>query len=145
MASSKINPLKTYTYETVILERHLDSFGHVNNAVYLELFEEARWDFITKNGWGLERIKEEARGPVILSASVQFKKELKNRSNIKIVSHFEGMKNRLVMVIAQAIYGEDGELCASAIFESGMMDLLKRKLIAPPDDYVVAMGGEVVL
>jgi acyl-CoA thioesterase FadM len=25
-------------------ERNLDSCGHVNNAAYLQIFEEARWD-----------------------------------------------------------------------------------------------------
>ena len=42
---SMINPI--YEYEKTILEQHLDTFGHVNNAAYLVLYEEARWDFIT--------------------------------------------------------------------------------------------------
>ena len=31
-----------YEYDKTILEQHLDTFGHVNNAVYLSLYEEAR-------------------------------------------------------------------------------------------------------
>ena len=39
-----------HEYEVVIREHHLDVFGHVNHAVYLELFEEARWELVTANG-----------------------------------------------------------------------------------------------
>src|SRR5579864_8644527 len=34
-------------------ESQLDSFGHLNNARYLELFEQARWDVITERGSAL--------------------------------------------------------------------------------------------
>ena len=61
---------KKFEYQTQIIESHLDSFEHVNNAVYLELYEEARWDFITTGGFGLSRIKEEGIGPVILDLQV---------------------------------------------------------------------------
>lgn len=32
---------KIFTYPMLIKESHLDSFGHMNNATYLELFENA--------------------------------------------------------------------------------------------------------
>jgi len=38
-----------HEYEILIKEHHLDSFGHVNNAVYLELFEEA-YDIAEETG-----------------------------------------------------------------------------------------------
>ncbi len=56
-------PYPKATYEVLILESYLDSFGHVNNAAYLTLFEEARWDFITKNGYGLNKVLETPARP----------------------------------------------------------------------------------
>jgi len=47
-----------FEYEVQIKEMHLDSFGHVNNAAYVMLYEEARWDFITRNGFGLDYVLE---------------------------------------------------------------------------------------
>lgn len=32
-----------HEYPVVIREHHLDTFGHVNNAAYLDILEEARW------------------------------------------------------------------------------------------------------
>ena len=45
-----------FSYPLIIKEMDLDTFGHVNNARYLTLFEDARWDLITKNGYGLKKI-----------------------------------------------------------------------------------------
>ena len=59
-----------FTFEKMITEIHLDSFGHVNNAMYLQLLEEARWDFIHKRGFGLGVIQEKKIGPVILDLSI---------------------------------------------------------------------------
>ena len=49
-------PGTVHEYELLIHEAHLDTFGHVNNAKYLEVLEEARWDFITRNGYGLDEV-----------------------------------------------------------------------------------------
>ena len=42
-----------FVYYLIIRESHLDTFGHLNNATYLQLFEEARWDYITNRGFGV--------------------------------------------------------------------------------------------
>ena len=73
-----------HEYEVLIIERHLDTFGHVNNATYLDLFEAARWDWITGNGFGLERIRELGQGPTVLEVVLRFKREIKNRQRITI-------------------------------------------------------------
>ena len=59
-------------YEITIKEHHLDFYGHVNNATYLQLYEEARWQFITDNGYGFEKIKSSGLGPVILEIKIRF-------------------------------------------------------------------------
>ncbi len=63
---NSIRNIKKFYYEVIIKEQHLDTFGHVNNAVYMQLFEEARWEFITENGYGLKEIQLLKKGPVIL-------------------------------------------------------------------------------
>ena len=131
---------KIFEYQTKIIERHLDSFGHVNNAVYLNLYEEARWDFITKRGYGLEKVKELKLGPVILNLSVNFKRELLNREDILIRSQTQGMKNLLVSTLKQEIFKSSGELASTALFEIGFFDTLKRKLIPPTEDWRQAIG-----
>ena len=45
-----------FSYKVKIRESHLDTLGHVNNAVYLVLFEEARWAyFLTEHNFQWEK------------------------------------------------------------------------------------------
>src|ERR1700677_3979087 len=76
--------MSTPTYEIIIRESHLDTFGHMNNAAYLVLFEEARWEFITQKGYGLNEVHNLQKGPVLLDLSMRFKKEIKLREKIRI-------------------------------------------------------------
>jgi acyl-CoA thioester hydrolase len=128
-----------FDYRVQVKEFHLDTFGHVNNAMYLVLYEEARWDFITNNGFGLDRIKADKMGPVIIEAQVKFKRELVNREWINIQS-CPGEVNGKLMEINQQIVRPDGKVASEAKFLVGFMDLKERKLIVPPQDWLKACG-----
>jgi YbgC/YbaW family acyl-CoA thioester hydrolase len=133
----------TYEYELTILEHHLDTFGHVNNAVYLTLYEEARWDFITKNGLGINQILESKIGPVLLDLNLTFKSELNNREKITIVSQARSeMRNKFVMLLDQKILKENGKVASTITLSVGLMDLNLRKLIAPTEEWLKALGVE---
>lgn len=135
------NPV--YEYEKTILEHHLDTFGHVNNAVYLQLYEEARWDFITKNGLGLKEILQSQIGPVLLDCQLTFKAELGNREKIKIISQARAeMRNKYVMVLDQKMVKESGKIASTLTLSVGMMDLKARKLISPSTEWLKALGVE---
>jgi YbgC/YbaW family acyl-CoA thioester hydrolase len=128
---------KKFHYRFQVLEKHLDTFGHVNNATYLELFEEARWDFITQNGWPLTRIQSEKRGPVILEVQVKFKRELINREWITVESRFQSLPNPKILVMNQQMLKEgQDKVAAEALFTIGFMDLQERKLISHPEDWI---------
>ncbi len=129
-----------FTYETTILEHHLDTFGHVNNATYLEIYEEARWDFATKNGYGFDRIKTEKVGPVIVEAHIHFRRELFNREKILIRSQSTGMINTFLMGMKQWIEKSDGEVASRVEIVVGLFDLEKRALIKPTADWLSAVG-----
>ncbi len=133
------NPI--YEYEIQILEQHLDTFGHVNNAKYLEMYEEARWDFITKNQLGLKEILATQIGPVLLDLNLTFKSELKNREKIKIISQARPqMRNKFVMVLDQKMMREDGKTASTLTLSVGMMDLKARNLISPTEEWRKALG-----
>lgn len=131
---------KVFEYEVLIREMHLDSFGHVNNAVYVQLYEEARWDFITKEGFDLNYIQKHQIGPVILDLKVRFKRELKNREKIKITSKTIEVVNQKIMTLEQAMYKEDGKLASDAIFTVGFFDMKERKLINASPEWLKAIG-----
>lgn len=130
----------SFEYNVQIKEFHLDTFGHVNNAVYMALYEEARWDFITKHGYGLEKIQQEKKGPVILESTIRYRKELINREIIKIISEPIDPEKSKIMTINQKMFKADGSLASDAVFTVGFMDLKERKLIMAPEDWRKACG-----
>ena len=134
--------MKKFEYQLQIKEFHLDTFGHVNNATYLQIYEEARWAFITAGGFGLDRIRRDLVGPVILEANVKFKRELVNRETVTITSQSGPVTAGKIMTINQQIVRADGKVASEALFTVGIMDLKERKLIAPSDDWLKACGFE---
>ena len=131
-----------YKYELKILEKHLDTFGHVNNAVYLELYEEARWDYLTENGYGLDHVMKTGIAPVVLNLFIVYKREIKNREIIKVETVYKGMKNRLVMLLEQKMYNGAGKLVSRIDLDMGIISLSDRKLMVPDEGWKKALGEE---
>jgi acyl-CoA thioester hydrolase len=129
----------THEYRLLIQEHHLDTFGHVNNAVYLQLFEQARWDLITNNGYGLADVHRLQMGPTILEAQVRFARELRNRQTIVIKTWLESYAGKTGKLV-QHISDEAGILCCEAVFTIGLFDLAARKLIVPSAQWIQALG-----
>lgn len=132
---------KEFIYEVQIMEFHLDTFGHVNNAVYMQLYEQARWDFITKNGYGLKEVQGHKKGPVILDSNISFKRELTNREVIKIKSQAVE-SNGKIMKIKQSMIKSGDIIASEALYTVGFMDLTLRKLIMPTEQWLKAIGKE---
>jgi len=127
-------------FETVIQETHLDFFGHVNNAKYLELFEQARWDVITAGGFGLDYIMQKQQGPVILEAHLRYLKELKHRQKIKISVELIEYGSK-VGKLKQHMFNDKNEICAELIVVFGLFDLKTRKLIEATPEWRKALGA----
>jgi thioesterase-3 len=126
-------------YPLVIREQHLDTFGHVNNAKYLEILEEARWDLITRNGYGLAEVIRRRIGPTILEISLKFQRELKNRQPIVIRTWMDSYAGKIGRV-RQEIRDPDGNLFCEALFTIGLFDLDARRLILPTPEWLRALG-----
>jgi thioesterase-3 len=129
---------KIFTYPILIKEAYLDSFGHMNNAAYLTLFEEARWDLITKNGYGLQKIKETGIGPTILQITISFLKELRLRDEVMIETQFLSYEKKISKIMQTML--RNNEVCCKAEFTIGLFDLSLRKLISPTPEWLSAIG-----
>lgn len=131
---------KVAVYKTYVKEVYLDTFGHMNNAVYLVLLEEARWDIITNNGYGVDKIIETGQGPTILEINLRFKKELKLRDPIEIHSQLISYDNKIARMTQNIMRGD--ELCFTGEITFGLFDLRERKLIPPTPAWLKALGIE---
>ncbi|MCH9763683.1 MAG: acyl-CoA thioesterase [Gammaproteobacteria bacterium] len=135
-----MSDFKVFEYNILIKEHHLDTFGHVNNATYLALLEEARWELLNAHGFGLKTICEQAMGPVILECHIKFLKELTLRESIIIESQVLSYKKKIVLM-RQDILNAQGALCSQSKMTFGFFDLKARKLISPSDQWLSAIGA----
>ncbi len=130
-----------FEYKLEIKEHHLDTFGHVNNATYLALYEEARWDFIQSRNYGLDVILKEKKGPVLLEANLKFKREIKNREMITIETDGQWIKGK-IMGLTQRMVNSQGKICSEVALVIGFMSFDERKLITPTAKWLEACGLE---
>jgi YbgC/YbaW family acyl-CoA thioester hydrolase len=131
--------LEYFDYNMVIKEFHLDTFGHVNNAVYLQIYEEARWEMMASRGYGIEMIERTGLGPIILEIKINFLKELRLRKKIKIRTQLVEYHSK-IGIIKQKILSEEGELCSEMEMKFGLFDTKTRKLVLPTEEWLIALG-----
>ena len=127
---------KIFEYSVVVREHNMDTLGHLNNASYLQIFEEARWDFSNKGGFGLDWVLSNKQSPVVLKAEMSFRKEVLNRDALLIRSEFVGFKNSLIGSFKQKMIKKNKKVASILSIDIGFMDLKERKLINFPKDWV---------
>ncbi len=132
----------TYYYPVLIQETSLDLYGHVNNANYLKIFEEARWNLISGNGYGLEQIQKLQKGPIILEIKIAFLKEVKAREEVIIVTHCTSYERKIGKIQQSMV--RNGEICATAEVTLGLFDLKTRRLVLPTPEWLEAIGARQV-
>jgi acyl-CoA thioester hydrolase len=134
-------PNRVFEQSLVIREQHLDTFGHVNNARYLEIFEQARWDLITDNGFGLDYVQSSGTGPVVLELSLRFVREVKNRQRMlirSVLDSYEGKIGRMT----QLLLDEAEQTYCEGKFVIALWNTKTRKLMLPTPEWRRAVGLE---
>jgi thioesterase-3 len=92
---------------------HCDSYGHVNNARYLELLEEARWEFLEP---ALEEKFFESRNLlfIVVNINISYKKSLLPDQDV-IINITNVVYNNKSMIVTQLIKDVKTEaICSSA-------------------------------
>lgn len=129
---------KIHSFDVEITNSHLDAFGHVNNATYLQLFEKARWHLMTERQYDLAKIKQTGLGPTILKIEISFLNELRCHDQIKIITQLVTHKNKIFKISQKMV--RDDLVCCEAVFTMGLFSLEKRKLVLPTQDWLYVLG-----
>ncbi|MEW2261867.1 MULTISPECIES: acyl-CoA thioesterase [unclassified Streptomyces] len=117
-------PVTVRGYET-------DTQGHLNQAVYLNYAEHARWSLLRAAGIRQTDLVARGVGPVALETTIRYRRELLAGDEVEVSCVFEwgeGKTFRIVQVLSKA----DGTVAAEIEAVGGLMDLTARKLVADP-------------
>ena len=134
---------KSFSYAFTVLELDLDSFGHMNNATYLNYFEKARWELITLNGYGFKQVHELQQGPTILEIQLSFKKEIKLRDRVIIQSQVKDYDGKVGVLVQEMFFEGSSDLLCRAELKVALFDMKKRRLIEPTPLWRQAIGEEL--
>jgi len=107
-------------YKRRIFGYECDVYGHMNNANYLHLYEEARADALEKMQIPVRDLANLGFHIYITNIELVFKLGLPLESIVTIKSHIE-KANRLTSIWVQKIYNEQGEHCNTAIVKGAFV------------------------
>jgi YbgC/YbaW family acyl-CoA thioester hydrolase len=79
----------------VVRGYELDSYGHMNNAVYLQYYEQARWEMMKDLGF-LDRLKASGLSVVVVESLVRYMREACMFDELVVESTFEERSPYLV-------------------------------------------------
>ncbi|GAB4585814.1 acyl-CoA thioesterase [Nocardia sp. IFM 10818] len=109
----------------------LDINGHLNQAVYLQYAEHARWELLRSSGAPGEKLVASGVGPVVLETNIKYFRELHLGDEVTVSCEFEWTGGK-VFKMRQEIRKLDGTVSAQVDVVTGLMDLKARKLVPNP-------------
>ncbi|MDG4762674.1 acyl-CoA thioesterase [Solwaraspora sp. WMMD406] len=109
----------------------LDRQGHLNQAVYMQYAEHARWRFFHAAGLTQDVLGEAGIGPVLLKATVRFQRELQSGDEVDVGCVVSGGQGKLVELM-QRFERPDGTSVARIEAVIGLLDLTTRQLLRDP-------------
>lgn len=119
----------------------LDTQGHLNQAVYVQYSEHARWELLAAAGIRQSALIESGIGPVALEVNVKYLRELRGGDQVDVTCAFAWAEGK-VFQIEQQIVKQDGTVCADIVVTGGIMDLKARKLVPNPAERIAALASD---
>ncbi|MFF8280888.1 acyl-CoA thioesterase [Streptomyces lateritius] len=123
-----------FSVPVVVRGYETDSQGHLNQAVYLQYAEHARWSLLEKGGIRQADLLRRGVGPVALEVTVRYLRELRAGDEVEVTCAFvwgEGKTFR----IEQTIRKVDGTVAAEVTGVGGLLDLTTRKMMTDPREH----------
>lgn len=119
----------------------LDTQGHLNQAVYLQYSEHARWMLLAAAGIQQNAMVAGGIGPVVLEVTIKYLRELRGGEEVDVTCEL-GWAEGKVFQFKQQIVKKDGTVCADIVLVGGIMDLRARKLVPNPAERLAALASD---
>ncbi|MEV6759239.1 acyl-CoA thioesterase [Streptomyces sp. NPDC051105] len=120
-----------YSVRVTVRGYETDVQGHLNQAVYINYAEHARWSLLQAAGVTQSELIGRGVGPVGLETTIRYKRELLAGDEVDVTCVFEWNGGKTFRIL-QSITKVDGTLAAEVESVGGLLDLKARRLVADP-------------
>ncbi|QEV21089.1 acyl-CoA thioesterase [Streptomyces alboniger] len=121
-----------------------DSQGHLNQAVYLQYAEHARWSLLRAAGIAQTDLLDKGVGPVALENTVRYRSELRAGDETTVSCAFV-WGERKTFRMEQTITKADGTVAATVSSLGGLLDLKERRMVEDPREYFRTLAVDPAL
>lgn len=111
----------SYLTEIKVRGYHADFYGHVNNARYLEFFEEDRWASI-ENKIDLLKWAERGLGFLVVNINVNYRKAVQVGALLAVTTSLEKMNTKSAVLKQQILFKDTGVVAADALVTFVIID-----------------------
>ena len=120
----------------------MDFNSHMKNTAYLDKAADVRQMFLAENGFPIDEFSRLRIGPVIMKDEVEYFREVGLQQEIQVTYALAGhAPDGSRFLLRHEIFRPDGKLSARVTSAGGWLDLVERKLIAPPPTLLSAMNA----
>ena len=112
--------MKTYT-EIVVRNYHIDHFGHVNHARFVEMLEEARWQYLEDNNL-LDAIHRTGAFHVVAEIHIHYCRPVVIGDTLCFETHVEGRSHHRFAVEQHAHLKTSGKIALKAVVTNVFID-----------------------
>lgn len=116
----------THTIDIKVRGYHLDVFGHVNNARYLEFLEEGRWA-VFDGKLDLEKIARDGFAFTVVNINISYRRPAYLHDVLSVETRMAKLGNRSATLRQIVKTKKNGETIADADVTFVMLDVQKQK------------------
>jgi acyl-CoA thioester hydrolase len=130
-----------FTTRVTVRGYETDTQGHLNQSVYLQYAEHARWEYLRAAGIRQADLVAKGVGPVVLETTIKYLRELRAGDSVDISCAFSWRDGKTFHVV-QRLVREDGVLAAEITGVGGILDLAERRLVPDPREPLRALASD---
>lgn len=110
-----------YLTEIKVRGYHADFYGHVNNARYLEFFEEDRWARL-ESKIDLRKWAAKGLGFLIVNINVNYRKAVMVGETVLVTTDLEKVNTKSAVLKQEIVFKESREVAADALITFVVID-----------------------
>ncbi len=118
----------------------MDFNSHMRNTAFLDKSADVRMMFFADNGFPMAEFMRRKLGPVVMKDEIEYFREIGLLASARVTLAVAGLADdgsRFSM--RNEFFRDDGQCAARVTSSGGWLDLVARKLVAPPEALLRAL------